>query len=94
MSNCKFCSTSLTALNLSDIEPDCCQSCEAKLISQLELIEEDQEISTLSNNDLDTISKTLFPTPIYLTNKIIKKNSQPRQYQSREHWLKERRVKG
>lgn len=77
MCDCKFCHNTLTALNLSDIEPDCCQECETRLINQLEPIEEDSEISTLADEDLNTISKTLFPTPIYLTNKIIRKNSQP-----------------
>ncbi len=75
MSNCKFCQTHLTALNLSDIETDCCQSCESRLLAQLEPIEEDSEVSELSDRDLNIISKTLFPTPIYLTNKIIQKNS-------------------
>lgn len=73
--NCKICNKQLTAINLSDIEDNCCQRCEAELISQLETLEEDEEVSTLSNRDLDTISRTLFPTPIYLTNKIRERNS-------------------
>lgn len=67
---CKFCSTTLTALNLSDIEPECCQKCEAMLIEKLEMIKEDDEVINLSDNDMETISRTIFPTPIYLTNRI------------------------
>lgn len=71
MSECKLCRTPLTALNISDIEPDSCQSCVAHIIEELEPINEDPELASLSDKDLDTISKTLFPTPMWLTKKII-----------------------
>lgn len=75
MSECKLCHATLTALNMSDIEPDSCQSCVARIIDELEPIDEDPEVSSLSDRDLDTISKTLFPTPIWLTRKIIQKKT-------------------
>ncbi len=90
MSNCKFCHNPLTAINLSDIEPDCCQGCETNLINKLEPIEEDKEISTLCDEDLNTISKTLFPTPMYLTDKMVRKNSQHDKMYRNDGWWNRR----
>lgn len=75
MSECKLCHTPLTALNMSDIEPDTCQMCVNKIIDQLEPLEVDEELKGLTDEDLDTISKTLFPTPMYLTKKMVQRRS-------------------